>query len=276
MNNQRYIDAIEKAKEILSQNGGILSEPDLIAKLVNKGEFKFNKKEFKLILISDFDIYHLKRNKRIDKSFYLDPVFEKVLTNIAKFTKEYFEDLGEPKDLYAFIDVLKDEFCDEYPKITNFNDNKFYINFFKVIRGISTFDGKIGLDSFPKVNPKTVKDKILYILRKVEQPMHYEEIASKGIEWFPDKPAKVSTYHNELVKNNELFVNMGLGLYGLREWGIKGGTVKQILIRVLKKKQRPMPIKKLTKEVLKEKIVNPNTVTLTLQKHKKIFERVEK
>ena len=106
--------------------------------------------------------------------------------------------------------------------------------------------------------------------------MHYEEIASKSIEWFPDKPAKVSTYHNELVKNRDLFVNMGLGLYGLKEWGIKWGTVKEILIRIFENKQRAIPVKKLTKEVLKEKMVNPTTVTLTLQKHKDIFERVEK
>ena len=31
------------------------------------------------------------------------------------------------------------------------------------------------------------------------------------------------------------FVNLGLGLYGLKEWGYEGGSVRDILIRVLKK-----------------------------------------
>ncbi|MBO4203908.1 hypothetical protein J5893_03715 [bacterium] len=37
-----------------------------------------------------------------------------------------------------------------------------------------------------------------------------------------------------------------------------------------------MAIKELCKEVLKEKMVSPNTVMLNLQKYKDLFERVDK
>ena len=37
-----------------------------------------------------------------------------------------------------------------------------------------------------------------------------------------------------------------------------------------------MKIQDLIKEVLKEKMINPNTVVLNLQKHKKLFKRVDK
>ena len=37
-----------------------------------------------------------------------------------------------------------------------------------------------------------------------------------------------------------------------------------------------MKIQDLIKEVLKEKMINPNTVVLNLQKHKKFFKRVDK
>lgn len=40
--------------------------------------------------------------------------------------------------------------------------------------------------------------------------------------------------------------------------------------------KRPMTIKEISKEVLKEKMISPNTIVLTLQKHKDLFERVEK
>lgn len=96
------------------------------------------------------------------------------------------------------------------------------------------------------------------------------------MEWFPEKAVKVNTIHNELVKNNELFVNMGLGIYGLKERWFQGWSVKEIIERILKKVDRPMPIKDISKEVLKEKMVSPNTIVLTLQKYKDLFERVEK
>jgi len=37
-----------------------------------------------------------------------------------------------------------------------------------------------------------------------------------------------------------------------------------------------MPIKDIQKEVLKEKMISPNTIVLTLQKYKSLFERVDK
>lgn len=51
--------------------------------------------------------------------------------------------------------------------------------------------------------------------------MHYQELPSKIMEWFPQKPVKLNTVHNELVKNNDMFANMGLGIYGLKERGYK-------------------------------------------------------
>jgi len=37
-----------------------------------------------------------------------------------------------------------------------------------------------------------------------------------------------------------------------------------------------MSIKEIAKEVLKEKMVSPNTIVLTLQKYKEIFVRIDK
>jgi len=84
---------------------------------------------------------------------------------------------------------------------------------------VNVFDGKVGLDTFIDVSPKTIKLKIIYLLRMIKKPLHYQEIATKILEWFPAKPVKLNTVHNELVKNNDTFVNMGLGIYGLKEWG---------------------------------------------------------
>jgi len=113
-------------------------------------------------------------------------------------------------------------------------------------------------------------------MRRLNKPIHFQELPSKIMEWFPAKNVKVNTVHNELVKNNDMFVNLGLGIYGLREWGYQGGQVVEILVRIFEKNDRPMNVKELCKEMLKEKMVSPNTVMLNLQKYKNLFQRVEK
>lgn len=274
--NEKYLKVIDAAKKILDANGGFLIEDEFIAKLLNKGVGQFNAQELKMIIVSDFDIYYLKRNKRLWKGFYVEPIFEDLMTEMSIYITNYFEKKGEAEDLYEFVDKLKSKFATEYDEIPYLDNNLFYTNFFKSVKGAATFYGKVGLDTFTEVNPKTVKQKILYILRRINKPLHYQEMSTKVMEWFPDKPVKVNTVHNELVKNNTIFVNMGLGIYGLKEWGFEGGSVKDIIERILKKMKRPMFIKEIKKEVLKEKMVSPNTIVLTLQKHKELFQRVEK
>jgi len=274
--NEKYLKVIEEGKKILDMNGGFLIEDDFLAKLVNKWIGKFNMQELKMIVVSDFDIYYLKRNRRIWKWFFIDPLFEDLLTDMTVYVTEYFTKKGEAEDLYEFVDKLKDVYTSKYEDIDYLQNNLFYTNFFKSIKWIATFYGKVGLDTFTEVNPKTIKQKVLYILRRINKPLHYQEMATKVMEWFPEKPVKVNTVHNELVKNNDLFVNMGLGIYGLKERGFEGGSVKDIIERILNKIERPMPIKEIQKEVLKEKMVSPNTIVLTLQKYKDMFERVDK
>jgi hypothetical protein len=274
--NEKYLKVIEEAKKILDANGGFLVEDDFIAKLYNKGIGKFNTQELKMIVVSDFDIYYLKRNRRLWKGFYIDPLFEDLMSEMSVHILSYFEKKGEAEDLYEFVDKLKAKYVAQYEEVTYLENNLFYTNFFKSVKGLSTFYGKVGLDTFTEVNPKTVKQKILYILRRINKPLHYQEMATKVMEWFPEKPVKVNTVHNELVKNNDIFVNMGLGIYGLKEWGFEGGSVKDIIERILGRAKRHMSIKEIKKEVLKEKMVSPNTIVLTLQKHKTLFERIEK
>ena len=274
--NQTYIDLLDEAKKILDQHGGILAEEDLVAKLVNKNKFIFSAQEIKLILVSDFDINYLKRNKLLFKGFYIENLFEDVLSQIALYVSNHFEKTQESADLYEFIAQVKKEFTKQYPDVTYFKNDMFYIQFFGLIRNVKVFDGKIGLATFTDVSPRTIKLKILFALRRINKPLHYQELPSKILEWFPDKAVKLNTVHNELVKNNQVFVNMGLGIYGLKEWGIAGGLVKDIIVRVFQANKRPMNVKEISKEVLKEKMVSANTVLLNLQKYKDMFERVDK
>lgn len=274
--NDTYMSVLIEAKKVLESFGGFLPEDVLISKLVNKNIFKFTKDELKLILVSDFDVVYLKRNKYINKSFYLENLYEDLLVRLVLSIREHFEKKGTSEDVYEFISHLKSTFATEYSDVTYLKNDLFYMNFFESIRDVAVFDGKIGLLTFDDVNPKTIKLKILYTMRRINKPAHYQELPAKIMEWFPNKAIKVNTVHNELVKNNDIFVNLGLGIYGLKEWGYEGGVVKDILVRIFDKFQRPMSVKELCKELLKEKMVSPNTVMLNLQKYKELFRRTEK
>lgn len=274
--NDTYMDVLNEAKKILDVHWWFLLEDVLISKMINKNIFKFSKQELKLILVSDFDVTYLKRNRLLNKAFYLEPLYEDLLTKMALEIDEYFKTRDQSQDLYEFIGYLKDNFAKDYKDVHYLKNDLFYINFFESIREICVFDGKVGLPSFPDVNPKTIKLKILYTMRRINKPIHFQELPSKIMEWFPAKPVKVNTVHNELVKNNDLFVNLGLGIYALRERGYQWWQVVDVLVRIFEKHNRPMNVKELCKEMLKEKMVSPNTVMLNLQKHKDLFNRVEK
>jgi len=274
--NQTYMEVLQEAKKTLDAQWGFLVEDSLVSKLINKHIFKFTREELKLILISDFDVSYLKRNKNISKSFYLEPLYEDLLTKMTMFVHEYFEKRKTSQDIYEFIWYIKENFSKDFKEIGYLKNDLFYINFFEAIRDIAVFDWKIWLPDFEDVNPKTIKLKILYTMRRINQPVHYQELPAKIVEWFPQKSVKINTIHNELVKNNDIFVNLWLGIYWLKERGYQGWQVKDILVRIFEEHDRPMNVKELCKEMLKEKMVSPNTVMLNLQKYKDLFVRVEK
>lgn len=274
--NKVYMELIEDAKTILDRAGGILLEDEIISEIVNLRKYSFTRQEIKLILVSDFDITYLKRNKEFNKCFYIDPLFEDFLTVLALYTTDFFTKRGESIDVYEYALHLRDHFSREYDQISFLKNDQFYLNFFKGLRNFVMFDGKLGTPEYEDVNPKTIKLKILYTMRKDKKPIHFQELPAKIMEYFPDKNIKVNTVHNELVKNSDYFVNTGLGLYALKEWGYKGGTVVEILARIFQEYRREMSVKEVTKELLKEKMVSPSTILLNLQKYKDLFQRTDK
>jgi hypothetical protein len=112
--------------------------------------------------------------------------------------------------MYEFASYLKIEFSKKYEKISFLKNDQFFLNYFQSLRDIKLFDGKIGTADFVDVYPKTIKLKILYTMRRLAKQAHFQELPAKIMEYFPQKNIKVNTVHNELVKNNDYFVNLGL------------------------------------------------------------------
>jgi len=123
---------------------------------------------------------------------------------------------------------------------------------------------RIGLSSWREINPKSARDKAYFILKKEDKPLHFTHIADLiEKENFAGKNPTAATVHNELILDSR-FVLVGRGIYALREWGFKGGTVEDVIEEVLKSNPRGLKRDKIAEEVLKTKMVARNTIMMNL------------
>lgn len=144
-----------------------------------------------------------------------------------------------------------------------------------VSKKLATLNDKWGLAKWPAVNPKNIRDKIHVILQQNGRHMHFNEIADaiKKSE-FKRKDVTTQAIHNELIKDGR-FVLIGRGIYALKEWGYKKGTVADIISEVLREAGEPLHRDEIVQRVLKTRFVKETTILLNLQ-GKPQFKRVAK
>lgn len=132
-----------------------------------------------------------------------------------------------------------------------------------------------GLQKWPTVNPKNIRDKIYVILAEKGKPMHFSEIAdSIKASNFSRKNVTTQAIHNELIKDKR-FVLIGRGIYALDSWGYSKGTVSDTIADILRKSPEPLHRDEIVKRVLKSRQVKETTILLNLQS-KPQFKRVAK
>lgn len=149
-------------------------------------------------------------------------------------------------------------------------DSKVISSYIEIFKNISTdYEGKYGLSRWPEVNPKGIKDKAYLTLKRGGNPLHFSEVA-RGIS----ESAHLQTVHNELIRDPR-FILVGRGMYALKEWGYKEGTVRDIIMSILKEKNKPLSKPELIKNVSRQRFVKENTILLNLS-NKKYFQKDSK
>jgi hypothetical protein len=144
-----------------------------------------------------------------------------------------------------------------------------------VSKNLAHLHNRWGLTKWPMVNPKNIRDKIYVILHDKKKPMHFSEIAESIKDSdFRRKDVTTQAIHNELIKDKR-FVLIGRGIYALREWGYKKGTVADVISEVLRKEGGPLHRDEIVRRVLKSRQVKETTILLNLQ-GKPQFKRVAK
>jgi hypothetical protein len=171
--------------------------------------------------------------------------------------------IGQPAD----IDTLA--------KSAGISDNKNVEALASISKNMAHLHGRWGLTKWPMVNPKNIRDKIYVILHDSKKPMHFSEIATaiKKSD-FKRKDVTTQAIHNELIKDKR-FVLIGRGIYALKEWGYKKGTVADVIAEVLRKEGGPLHRDEVVRRVLKSRQVKETTILLNLQ-GKPQFKRVAK
>ncbi len=260
----------EFIKEILKEKGGIMTEENLFAELINilnKNDVEINKNAINLSLTLDKELV------RTPNTINYHPYIKYANidhTYIKDITEKTIDILSKKSDIYTHSKIF-DELRKHFKELDHSNLPQ-VISTFTLDKRLKPVEGGIGLASWRHINPKTLRDKIYYVLNKNKKPLHFVEIVNKITELqFDNKRINLQAVHNELIRHDQ-FVLVGRGIYALKEWGYKEGTVADIIEDILKDGKLKSQ-EDIIKEVMKQRQVKKITIILNL-KNKPQFERV--
>jgi len=130
----------------------------------------------------------------------------------------------------------------------------------------------VGLLEWRHIHPRTLRDKVLFVLRNQKKPLHFVEIAEKiSGAAFDNREVNLQAVHNELIRHPQ-FVLIGRGIYALAEWGYERGTVAEVIEKILDS-GKEFSQDEIIEMVLEKRRVKKITIVLAL-KNNKSFVRV--
>ena len=258
-------DLISLLLSTLEDEGGLLHKSEAASKLLGSHPAEQEINALNLLFSIIPEVQNIERDEDIHDSWVLASVPRKEIVSVLKDWAKYLEKNNKPANIDVLIEAHphhlkhKVSFLATLPKVSK-----------KIIQN---YEGNLGLHTWPEFNPKTVRDKIYYVLRKNQSPMHFSEIGRNiASENFDGKKVVLATIHNELIADDR-FVLIGRGIYALKEWGYQPGTVKDIIISVLEKAGGALTLADIYSEVSKQRQVRKNTILINLQTQKE-FKRI--
>ena len=251
----------EELSDII-KNLGILVPEDILMNSISNDKVIHNHMNFYMSLSTKFNRHreddNFKHSWSIDKDIAAH-VHESLKSLHTSMPKE--ELMGEEEVLTRFVSMLT-EVADEYKHNKVIVDR--YLKLSKVIAKNPLSEW--GHVTSSNVKARGIKDYAYLILRKEGKPMHFRDVANAINSTF-NKKAHVATCHNELIKDKR-FTLVGRGMYGLKEWGQVGGTVKDIIKRVITEAGEKLYKDEIVKKVMEMRDVKENTVMVNLNNPK--------
>lgn len=257
---------VSLAKEILGGNGGVMRESEMFKAFSGNDKENVVNASLVFVLALAGEPVRFIENDSFHSFWALDK------QNIDLFKNNVFELVQALENNKSPVAEAELASFVANSGVRNAKDVNVFLNINKEL-GKNVF-GEVGLVKWAEVKPKGVRDKAYLILKKENEPKHFSEIAKLiNSTGFSSKKANVQTVHNELIKDSR-FVLVGRGMYGLSEWGFKPGTVKDVLVDVLRSSNKPLAKADLVAKVMSARMVKENTILLNLQ-DSKVFSKKE-
>lgn len=260
----------DSGEKILKMHGGVMTRDRLInAIIADIGlDHTINNSIIDVLLQADYQLQKSKPQLGTNSYFHFPEVSKKIIESIHKEAVKILKKRGDIMETLALYDAIRTNLFAQFGKIESIMIDSIMDIFVDIVKGEGKF---IGLEKWKILNPATLKDKAIYSLKKAREPMHFMDIANAITEHFGET-VKISTIHNELIRNEE-FVLIGRGIYVLKEWGYKEGTVLDVILDIFKKNDGPLSTEEITEKVLKIRQVKKTTIYMNLQ-NKEYIERV--
>ena len=207
------------------------------------------------------------------KDFYpLWTINSDSLNSAQEIIENFVSRFETEKELISETEVLK-IFKKDF-KLKNKLTSRVLLSYLEISKKIEQSpEGLFGLQEWPEVTPRGVKDEAYLALKKNNRPLHFTEI-TKSIDQL-GLTSKTSTLpqtvHNELIRDPR-FVLVGRGIYALKEWGYVPGQVRDVILKVLEESKKPLAKQEVIDKVLSQRLVKENTILLNLQ-DKKYFSK---
>jgi uncharacterized membrane protein len=309
-NLEDYIATFKKVIfQLLEEHGGLMERDYMLDVLTgfslnsfkNKEEDKLIHKNYLNFLITKLlrrEFEEVPRSSYFKESYklkfaqldHLEEVLVELLATVRKAKKIYTteEIINLAKQLESYrrhkeklanagaLDIaqaLKTELFKEKSEVIN--RHKPLYSILKAARKIEQNKfGYWGFHDWPEIRPRTVNDKIYLVLKNHGEPTHFAEIANLiNRIGFDNKKANAATVHNELILDDK-YVLVGRGLYGLKEWGYRKGTVADVIEEILETVDKPLTRDEIIEKVLEKRIVKRATIILALM-NKERFVKAE-
>ncbi len=254
-NDEKFKQAEEKIIFTIHESDGIIKEQEILERLGDKDKKEINAIKF-FSAISDRILIE-EVEKIIEKSWTVS----KDIVEKAKELSVLAEEILQIEKKLLIDNEIVDKISSRKAELTK----KQIANFLKVFSKIkkNKFE-KWGLAHWAEINPKGTRERIYLVLKEQGSPLHFSEIAKLIDEHnLSKKKAHPQTVHNELIKDDR-FVLIGRGIYALKEWGYKQGTIKDVLEDILAKSGKPLTKEEILSEVMKVRKVKKATVLINL------------
>lgn len=250
--------ALEELKQLVDDMGGIVEEETLLG-TVSPSQKEKNHLQLLLELGEYFG--HGKEDDDTYKNWYTN---NSNATAIKKSLKKLYKDLSTDEIL------TEDEIIDRFMRLIrqDLKDGKADTNLARMWLAMSKRVGKNpmgrwGRTDSSNIKTRGVRDYAYLVLRERGEPMHFREIAEETSKYF-EKKINTATMHNELIRDDR-FALVGRGLYALTDWGLYGGTVKDLISEILRDSKQPMTEDEIIENVLDRKLVKESTIRINLK-----------